>query len=81
MNTKKLKKQISISDFINTVKKCTGDVRLTTQEGDLLNLKSALCQYIFVFAASAATADYFGNAEIYCQLPEDFDLLADYITD
>lgn len=32
--------------FFEAIKNCKGDVELSTSEGDLLNLKSTLCQYI-----------------------------------
>ena len=32
--------------FFEAVKRCKGKVELSTQEGDLLNLKSTLCQYL-----------------------------------
>ena len=37
---------IDIADFIQTLDKCRGDVFLETDEGDVLNLKSKLCQII-----------------------------------
>ncbi len=35
-----------IKKFFETVDKCTGKVELVTEEGDRLNLKSRLTQYI-----------------------------------
>ena len=37
---------INFEDFINAIDKCKGDVYLETKEGDVLNLKSKLCQMI-----------------------------------
>ena len=44
----KLKENADLPAFLSQVKKCGGDVFLETQEGDSLNLKSTLSQYIFV---------------------------------
>ena len=37
---------INFDDFIDAIDKCKGDVYLETKEGDILNLKSKLCQMI-----------------------------------
>ncbi len=37
---------INFDDFIKAIDKCKGDVFLETAEGDVLNLKSKLCQMI-----------------------------------
>lgn len=50
----------NISDpkgFFEMLKQCTGNIELVTEDGDRLNLKSKLCQYI-------AMTDIFSNAEI-----------------
>lgn len=47
----KLKENADLPAFLRQVKKCGGDVFLETQEGDSLNLKSTLSQYIFVSLA------------------------------
>ena len=43
--------------FFETLNECKGRVELVTEEGDRLNMKSKLCQYI-------AMTDIFSNAEI-----------------
>jgi GTP cyclohydrolase II len=43
--------------FFETLNKCKGKVELCTEEGDRLNMKSKLCQYI-------AMTDIFSDAEI-----------------
>lgn len=35
-----------ISKFLSVVDRCEGTVELVTEEGDRLNLKSKLCQYV-----------------------------------
>ena len=37
---------IDMADFMKTLDQCKGDVFLETKEGDVLNLKSKLCQML-----------------------------------
>ena len=46
-----------INKFFNVVEQCKGRVELVTGEGDRLNLKSKLCQYV-------SMANIFSNGEI-----------------
>ena len=47
MDTRKIKlHNIDFDDFIKAIDTCVGDVYLETSEGDVLNLKSKLCQMI-----------------------------------
>lgn len=47
----------NIEGFFNVVDSCAGRVELVTGEGDRLNLKSKLCQYV-------SMANIFSNGEI-----------------
>lgn len=42
-----LREDVNIRDFLIYVKQCRGEVFLKTREGDILNLKSALSQFVF----------------------------------
>lgn len=44
----KIKKDINIESFLENVRKCEGNVYFKTIQGDMLNLKSLLSQYILV---------------------------------
>ena len=60
---------IDFEDLIKAVNNCKGDVYLETNEGDVLNLKSKLCQLIglsTIFANSEIA-----EASIRCTNPED----------
>ena len=46
-----------INKFFDVVDSCTGKVELITGDGDRLNLKSKLCQYV-------SLANIFSNGEI-----------------
>ena len=64
---------IDIADFIQTLDKCRGDVFLETEEGDVLNLKSKLCQMIGV--ANILKDAVNKEVTIRCSNPEDESLL------
>ena len=54
----------------------SGRVTFETEEGDSLNLKSALCLFVF----TAASRDHFANlsGEVVCQVSEDEALLVPF---
>ena len=53
----KVKNITDINKFFDVVDSCKGKVELITGEGDRLNLKSKLCQYV-------SLANIFSNGEI-----------------
>jgi hypothetical protein len=73
-------KILNITDpkaFFEKVNKCKGEIFLLTSEGDKLNLRSTLCQYI-------ALSDVFSSAkidsiEIQVTEPDDMNLLINYL--
>lgn len=73
----KLLDDINLADFFRKVQTCRGEVLLVTSEGDRLNLKSALSQ--FVFAAAIRGNLQFSGASILLEYPGDKDTLTDYI--
>ena len=64
---------IDIADFIKTLDACKGDVLIETSEGDILNLKSKLCQIIGI--ANILKGAAISEVTIKCQNPEDESLL------
>ena len=64
---------IDIADFIKTLDACKGDVFLETSEGDVLNLKSKLCQMLGV--ANIMKGAIINEATLRCANPEDETLL------
>jgi len=64
--------------FFRTVRKCAGTVELKTPQGDRLNLKSTLCQYL---ALTQMFQDESINSDIQILLsdPEDFGLIREYL--
>lgn len=72
----KLKSSLDLERFFTAVRHCQGRVTFETEEGDSLNLKSALCLFVF----TAARRDHFANlsGEVVCQVSEDEALLAPF---
>ncbi len=66
-----------VEKFFGVIDKCVGKVELVTGEGDRLNLKSKLCQYV-------SLANIFSNGEIpeleiIAYEKEDIDRLVSYM--
>ena len=66
-----------INDFFKVVDKCEGRVELTSPEGDRINLKSKLTQ--FVAMAQLMNTTYVKELEIVASEPEDANRLLDYM--
>ena len=69
----------NVEKFFEIVDQCKGKVELVTGEGDRLNLKSKLCQYV-------SLANIFSNGEIpelevITHEPEDVDRLVNFMLD
>lgn len=64
---------IDIADFIKTLDSCKGDVLIETAEGDILNLKSKLCQMIGI--ANILKGASIQEVTLRCTNPEDETLL------
>ena len=46
MNNIKITNITDVDSFFKTVDQCKGEIELITSEGDKLNLRSKLCQYV-----------------------------------
>ncbi len=64
---------IDFEDFIEVIDECKGDVFLETSDGDILNLKSKLCQMIGLSTILKSTQ--VEEAVIRCTNPEDETML------
>lgn len=67
----------NVDKFLEVLDRCEGKIELVTSEGDRLNLKSKLCQYL-------ALSKVFGEAkideiEIVASEPEDVKILLEYL--
>jgi hypothetical protein len=73
----KLRKNIDMAKFIACVKTCRADVYYHSTEGDSLNLKSTLSQYIFT--AAAVGNSFLSEGRIDCDDERDYAVLADFV--
>lgn len=64
---------IDFEDFIKAIDECKGDVYLETSDGDVLNLKSKLCQMIGLSTILKSTE--IEEATIRCSNPDDETML------
>ena len=72
----RLKEGLDLVAFVRRVKECKGDVFLETEEGDQLNLKSALSQYVFVVLTEQR--EILRNSIVACD-SEDQEKLAEFV--
>jgi hypothetical protein len=63
--------------FFEMLKKCKGKVELVTSEGDRLNLKSTLCQYIML--TQMFNDAKMGEFELLLSEPEDILLIDEFL--
>ena len=73
----RLKENADLMRFLEKVKECGHDVYFYTGEGDKLNLKSTLSQ--FLFSAVAAEDEMLENGKVICDDPEDYPVLAEFL--
>lgn len=68
---------INLKEFFKAILKCKGEVELVTGDGDKLNLRSTLCQYI------AITQMFDENNNLQWELslsePSDYEILKPFI--
>lgn len=75
----KIKNVKDIEKFFKVVDECKGKVELVTDEGDRLNLKSKLTQYVAL--ASAFKDTTIGEMELIAHEPEDVQRLVMFMYD
>lgn len=73
----KLRENTDLIRFIKTIKTCREDVFFYTKEGDRLNLKSTLSQYLF--SLTSGNKELLREGIIECREPSDYQILADYL--
>lgn len=75
----KLKNLGEVNDFLKTVDQCRGEVWLSDDDGNHINLKSKLSQYV---AIGMLLSDRGGDMNLFCEFPEDdakfFVLMSDH---
>lgn len=63
--------------FLDAVSRCSGEVLFSTTEGDRINLKSRLCQYIF--ALIIRNKELMAEAQVVCERENDYALLREFL--
>jgi hypothetical protein len=67
----------NVDKFFETVEKCSGRVELLTKQGDRLNLKSKLSQYVSLTGIFADTT--IEEMDLLLSEPEDAKLLLEFL--
>ena len=75
----KLKTEATLVEFLQAAKQCRGEVLYKTTEGDVLNLKSQLSQYIFLAALASDKQTPLPNGEIVCDDETDYQILLPFL--
>lgn len=73
----KLQHVTDIEGFVNVIRDCKGKVELVTGEGDRLNLKSRLCQYVAF--DKLFSDENIGELEVIAAEPEDVTSIVDFL--
>ncbi len=73
----KLKEGIDMSVFMEAAKECTGEIFFHSAEGDIINLKSLISQY--VLASIIRRPGLLDDGQIVCTQDEDYQKLADFL--
>jgi hypothetical protein len=73
----KIKNIVQPQLFFEMLRKCKGKVELVTSEGDRLNLKSTLCQYIML--TQMFNDAKMGEFELLLSEPEDILLIDEFL--
>lgn len=60
---------LDLQGFVNELTNCTGNVWMTTEDGDKINLQSAFCRIIGVM--SVLEGGKLSEATIECENPDD----------
>lgn len=73
----RLCEDISLIHFFKAVEACGGEVKFCSLQGDILNLKSTLSQYLFT--ALMARKDLLQNGRIVCENAKDIEYIKEFL--
>ncbi len=73
----KLRQGIDSIQFFKAVQACKGEVHFCSKQGDILNLKSTLSQYLFTFLL--VRKDFLESGQITCNQTQDQICLKDFL--
>lgn len=72
----RLNPNVNVPAFLQAVQSCNGEVCFVTREGDILNLKSTLSQFVFTAVIAGKLQNLEGQVSV--QDSQDAILLRDY---
>ena len=72
----RLNPNVNVPAFLQAVQSCNGEVCFVTREGDILNLKSTLSQFVFTTVIAGKLQNLEGQVSV--QDSQDAILLRDY---
>lgn len=72
-----LRDNVDLTAFFSAVNRCNGNVVFLSTQGDRMNLKSTLCQYLFT--SVYLHRDFQLDGTISCEEPEDEPLLRPFL--
>ena len=75
----RLKKGTSIPEFLKAAIQCTENIFYVTDEGDRLNLRSTLSQFVFTFAVGNDSVSPIHHGFIEFEHECDYQILQNYI--
>ncbi len=73
----KLKSGVNLNDFLAEINKCQNDVIYFSSQGDRLNLKSVLSQFILV--AASQDRKFVNSGDVVCDNPLDYEMLKAFL--
>lgn len=68
----------NVKEFFEVIKQCKGKIELVSSEGDRLNMKSTLTQYV-ALAEIFSNGDVIKEVELVAYEPEDINKLLSYM--
>ncbi len=60
----RLNPNVNVPAFLEAVRSCRGEVSFVTSEGDILNLKSALSQFVFTAVVAGKLTELEGHITV-----------------
>ncbi len=73
----RLCEDISLIHFFKAVEACGGEVKFCSRQGDILNLKSTLSQYLFT--SLMARKDLLQDGRIVCEDVQDIEHIKEFL--
>lgn len=73
----RLKDGFDIHSFVKATENCTGQIFFHTSEGDILNIKSLISEYLMV--SILCNKSLLKDSQVICTQDEDYQVLKDFL--